>query len=322
MGSRFLLKKESNVPQVRWVTITEDEAQQRLDNFLIRTLKGVPKSRIYRIVRKGEVRINKGRCKPQQRLQPGDVVRIPPVRVAEAAEIDLPIMALKRLEQQVIYEDDDLLLLNKPSGLAVHGGSGLKGGVIEVIRHLRPDQPFIELVHRLDRDTSGCLLLAKSRSALRQLHQQFRQDDQVEKRYQALLIGHWERKKQRVEVALRKNTLKGGERIVIVAKEGKPALTIFRRLRRFSDATLVEAELKTGRTHQIRVHAAWMGHPVAGDQRYGDDLANQQLRRRGLKRLFLHAAKLALTHPSSGERMVFEAPLDPRLDNFLASLEP
>jgi len=303
------IDKNEIKPQVKWVDIDEESAGQRLDNFLITRLKGVPKSRIYRIIRKGEVRVNKGRISIKYRLVCGDRVRIPPVRMTEKSESVFVKTALKlSLENDILFEDEFLIALNKPSGFAVHGGTGVDSGVIEALRVLRPDARFLELVHRLDKETSGCLLIAKKRSALRALHELFRGEG-IEKTYLALLVGCWQRKKQWVDVPLLKNVAKSGERMVIVSKTGKQAQTFFRRIQRFQNATLVEASPKTGRTHQIRVHAAHLGHPIVGDGRYGEDKINQQFKQKGYKRLFLHAKKLSFPHPNTGEIMTFEAPL-------------
>ncbi len=305
---------------VQYVEIDENNDQQRVDNFLIATLKGVPKSRIYRMVRKGEVRINKKRCKVLQRLVIGDLVRIPPVRVSikEVTEY-IPDFLKRSLEQNILFEDDYLLVINKPSGFAVHGGSGINAGIIEALRTIRPDARFLELVHRLDRDTSGCLIIAKKRSALRVLHAQFR-DNGVEKTYQALLSGCWQRKKCWVDMPLLKNISKGGERMVVVSKQGKPSETLFRRLQTFKNSTWVEAMPKTGRTHQIRVHAAWLGHAIVGDERYGQSDINQAFKKVGFKRLVLHAGRLVFKHPSSGEKMLVVAPLPDELDKLIKQL--
>lgn len=305
------MKPEQKIthPVVQMIEITEDHADQRLDNFLISKLKGVPKSRIYRIVRKGEVRVNKGRVSIKYRLQPGDTVRIPPVRQAELeVETFLPQNLKRSLEQGILYEDDVLLILNKPSGFAVHGGSGLASAIIEGLRQLRPQAQFLELVHRLDRNTSGCLLIAKKRSALRKLHELFRGEG-IEKSYLAVLAGQWARKKLQVTAPLQKNVGQGGERMVIVSQAGKASDTLFKRIRLLKDATLVEAFPKTGRTHQIRVHAAWLGHPVIGDDRYGDFEVNRSFRQKGHKRLFLHAYQLKFIHPVSGEPLIITAPM-------------
>lgn len=304
-------------PEVKWIEIDEDQAGQRLDNFLFTQLKGVPKTRIYRIVRKGELRVNKGRVNAKYRLQVNDVVRIPPIRVAERDEAVLVQPTLKHsLERQIIYEDEGFIVLNKPSGFAVHGGSGVNSGVIEALRVIRPQQKFLELVHRLDKETSGCLLIAKKRSALKYLHELFRGDG-VEKTYLAMLAGRWERKKQWVDAPLLKNVNQGGERMVVVSKQGKSAQTQFVRLQKFSDMTLVHASPKTGRTHQIRVHAAWLGFPLVGDERYGDADQNKLFRKRGYRRLFLHAEQLRFKHPVSGDLMHFQAPLPDPLQQLI-----
>ncbi|GAB6039437.1 23S rRNA pseudouridine(955/2504/2580) synthase RluC [Endothiovibrio diazotrophicus] len=303
---------------VRFAVIAPEEAGQRIDNYLLRQLKGVPKSRVYRILRKGEVRVNKKRVAPEYRLEEGDSVRIPPVRVAAGKE-GAPLFAAKRIEQSVIYEDKGLLVVDKPAGMAVHGGSGVSHGVIEALRASRPDAPFLELVHRLDRDTSGCLMIAKKRSMLRTLHELLRGDG-VDKRYLALVAGRVKGEVVDAQFSLRKNTLRGGERVVKVAPDGKPAHTRFRVVERYRGATLVEAELFTGRTHQIRVHAATLGHPLAGDPKYGDEAFNRYVAERGLKRLFLHARSLAVKLPE-GEEIIVSTPLPEELEALLQRLE-
>lgn len=305
---------------VQMLEISSDLAGQRLDNFLMARLKGVPRSMVYRIVRKGEVRVNKGRIKPDYRLKTGDIVRVPPVRVSEP-DTSVPAKSLQqRVEDAVLYEDKSILVINKPSGIAVHGGSGINHGVIEALRAQRPDAHFLELVHRLDRDTSGCLLIAKKRSALRDLHEQLR-EHKMRKIYLALLKGNWGTKKQLIDAPLLKNTLKSGERMVKVDKEGKVARSIFQPLVSRSDASLVEVRLETGRTHQIRVHATYSGHPIAGDSKYGDEEFNKQMRNSGLKRLFLHASSLTFTLPGTEQKMTIEAPLDEQLQSILKKLE-
>jgi 23S rRNA pseudouridine955/2504/2580 synthase len=305
-------------PKPFLLEIDGDSAGQRIDNFLFTRLKGVPKSHVYRILRTGEVRVNGGRCQAQRRLEAGDVVRVPPIRIAEREDKPLPQSFLQqRLQSRILHEDDDFLVVNKPAGMAVHGGSGVSYGVIEGLRAIRPQAKFLELVHRLDLDTSGCLLIAKKRSALRYLHELFRADREIKKTYLALLCGAWARKQLLVDAPLKKNILQSGERVVKVARDGKPAQTEFRRLRKFAGATLVEAKLLTGRTHQIRVHATSMGHPIACDERYGDEARNQEFRRLGLKRLFLHAAELAFPHPRDHRPFHIKAPLDPELQAFL-----
>ncbi len=309
--------QDSDKPKVRFVEIFEEDSGQRLDNFLITKLKGVPKTRIYRIIRKGEVRVNKGRIDNKYRLKAGDVVRIPPVRVAERnKDIDLQPTLKSSLENDIIYEDDVMLVLNKPSGFAVHGGSGISSGVIEALRAIRPEARFLELAHRIDKATSGCLLVAKKRSTLKALHDIFR-DNAVKKTYLALLVGQWERKKLLVTAPLLRSTGKGGERTVKVNKLGKFAETNFRRIQKYKDVTLVEASPKTGRTHQIRVHSAWLGHPIVADERYGDEMVNKEFKKRGFKRLFLHAEQLQFIHPVTNEPMHFKAPLPDELEALL-----
>ncbi|WP_461537138.1 23S rRNA pseudouridine(955/2504/2580) synthase RluC [Spongorhabdus nitratireducens] len=304
---------------VRRLTIDADQAGQRLDNYLSSRMKGVPKSRLYRLVRKGEVRVNGKRAKPDTRLENGDLVRIPPVRVRESApEPNVPDKLAQKLEQAILLETPALLVLNKPSGLAVHGGSGINLGVIEALRKIRPDVPGLELVHRLDRDTSGCLVVAKKRSMLRHLHAQFR-DDKVQKTYQALVAGRWPARRQSVAAPLKKNELKSGERVVRVSQDGKASLTNYKVESRFGDITLVQAMPKTGRTHQIRVHCQYAGHPIMGDPKYGDDRSEQQTKDAGLKRLFLHAARLEFALPD-GEEVVVNAPLAPELKTVLKGL--
>lgn len=306
--------------KVQFVTIDPDLEGQRIDNYLRTFLKGVPKSLIYRILRKGEVRVNKKRVKPEYKLQPNDELRIPPVRVSEPTELpSTKLNKVSTLENHILYEDDCLIVLNKPSGTAVHGGSGLSFGVIEALRALRPQQKFLELVHRLDRDTSGCLLIAKKRSALKNLHEQLR-DRKVDKRYQALVDGEWPATRFKVKAPLLKNTLKSGERIVLVNEEGKPSETRYRILESFNQATLVEASPITGRTHQIRVHCLHAGHPIAADNRYGDKDFDQRTQKLGLKRLFLHAYSIAFIHPVTDERVSYKAPLEPILVSVLKRL--
>jgi 23S rRNA pseudouridine955/2504/2580 synthase len=306
---------------VEILNIDPEFAGQRIDNFLMARVKGVPRSHLYRVLRRGEVRVNKGRVKPSYRLQAGDLVRIPPVRQAEPKESGRPPEAtLRGLAGAVLYEDDRLLVVDKPSGLAVHGGSGLSFGLIETLRLQRPDTAM-ELVHRLDRDTSGCLILSKRRSTLRDLHGALR-DNAVDKRYLALLAGTLPRAEILVDAPLLKNTVRSGERVVRVdAAEGKPARTVFRRLRQFGGATLVEVRLLTGRTHQIRVHAAHLGAPVAGDEKYGSDEANRRFRALGLKRLFLHAATLTFRADYMAEPLRVEAPLPETLEAIIRALE-
>jgi 23S rRNA pseudouridine955/2504/2580 synthase len=303
------------------VEVGSEDAGQRIDNFLMRQLKGVPKSYIYRILRKGEVRVNKGRVKAPYKVQPGDWVRIPPVRSVKSDAPPRPSEQLRNtLEQAVVYEDERLLILNKPSGMAVHGGSGLSSGIIEALRAVRPNERHLELVHRLDRETSGCLLISKRRSSLRILHELMR-ENRVDKRYLALLAGRWRKGVQVVDKPLKKNTLQGGERVVRVDAEGKLAETRYKRLQRFRQATLVEVELITGRTHQIRVHSAWLGTPVLGDTKYGEDDANKSMRELGLRRLFLHAHQVSFRWPGEKHDLIVNAPLPQDLTDLLDKLK-
>ncbi|MGC6406464.1 23S rRNA pseudouridine(955/2504/2580) synthase RluC [Bisgaard Taxon 45] len=317
------LKKDQNVinQAVKMLTISEDEAGQRIDNYLLAKLKGVPKSLIYRIVRKGEVRVNKGRIKPEYKLQTNDVVRVPPIRVSEKeqAPISTKLNKVSQLENQILFEDEYLLILNKPSGIAVHGGSGLSFGVIEALRTLRPEARFLELVHRLDRDTSGILLVAKKRSALRNLHEQLREKT-VQKDYLALVRGQWQSHCKVVNAPLLKNELSSGERIVRVSEQGKPSETRFSIEERYNNATLVKASPVTGRTHQIRVHTQYAGHPIALDDKYGDKQFDEQMSQLGLNRLFLHAFSIRFTHPKTGATLQINAPLDQDMKGILTTL--
>ncbi|QGM80060.1 23S rRNA pseudouridine(955/2504/2580) synthase RluC [Otariodibacter oris] len=307
--------------KVQFITISEDESGQRLDNFLLAKLKGVPKSLIYRIVRKGEVRVNKGRVKPEYKLQTEDIVRIPPVRVSEknTPPISTKLNKVSELESQILYEDEVLLVINKPSGIAVHGGSGLSFGVIEALRALRPQARFLELVHRIDRDTSGILLVAKKRSALRNLHEQLREKT-VQKDYLALVRGQWQSHTKAIKAPLLKNELASSERIVRVSEEGKPSETRFTIEERYKTATLIKASPVTGRTHQIRVHTQFAGHPIALDDKYGDREFDANMQTLGLNRLFLHAHSIRFTHPRTEEEMVITAPLDNHLKSVLTKL--
>lgn len=306
---------------VKFVTATSEDAGQRIDNFLMRHCRGVPKSLIYRVIRKGEVRVNKGRVKQTTRLQAGDVVRIPPIKTAEKMEVNIPSGQLERIEQAIIYEDADLMVINKPSGVAVHGGSGVQFGLVEVVRELRPLAKRIELVHRLDRETSGCILLAKKASVLKALHEQIREDKMV-KEYLALLSAHWPDHKHKIDLPLLKNTLKSGERMVVVDPEGKQSVSFFKVEQRFNEVDLVSVRLKTGRTHQIRVHAQFQGCSIVGDDKYGDKQVNKVLAKQGMKRLALHAQFLSFTHPNREEEglIKFEAPLHDDFQQILATL--
>ncbi len=312
---------ESSKPQVRFYTAESEDAGQRIDNFLLKTLKGVPKSMIYRLLRKGEIRVNKKRTKPDYKLVDQDIIRVAPIRLSEQpAPVSTKLNIVANLESQILYEDEILIILNKPSGMAVHGGSGVNFGVIEALRALRPQAKMLELVHRLDRDTSGCLVVAKKRSALRHLHEQLR-SKKVQKFYHALVKGRWSPKLTRVTEALKKNDLKSGERVVIVDNiNGKDSETRFKVIQHYHNATLVRAFPVTGRTHQIRVHCQVKGHPIACDPKYGHQDFDEQMRSIGLKRLFLHAASIEFTHPRSEQRLKIEAPLEPALQKVLKRL--
>ena len=316
---------------VSLITVAEHEAGQRLDNYLIKILKGVPKSHIHRIIRAGEVRLNKKRCKLDSRIQTGDLLRIPPVRTAEKQRSsENRAQAVPAREFDIIYEDDALLVIDKPAGVAVHGGSGVSFGVIEQIRRARPEARYLELVHRLDKDTSGLLMIAKKRSALVKLHEAIR-NDHPKKIYLALGVGKLPNDSFHVKLPLFKYTGAQGEKMVRVSEDGQAAHTVFRVLNRFSDGllhqvglshlTLVQATLKTGRTHQIRVHLQSQQCPIAGDERYGDYQANKRLQKLGLKRMFLHAAELHLDHPLTGEKLILKAPLPQDLAQFVLMLE-
>lgn len=303
---------------VKYTEISPDEAGQRLDNYLFRVLKGVPKSFIYRIIRSGEVRINKKRAKQTTRLESGDLIRIPPVRTSTSTDPIIGQALAKVLNEAVIYEDDKLLVLNKPSGLAVHGGSGLNLGLIEALRKIRCDLKYLELVHRLDKETSGCLLIAKKRSVLKEIQKQLT-DRTVQKIYWALLNGAWSKKKNSISVdaALKKNLLQSGERMVVTSDEGKQSYTHFKLLENFTEACLVEALPKTGRTHQIRVHAAHLGHPIAGDEKYGGMAPFSDVSKRNV-RLYLHARQIQFTLNS--ETYKFQAELDEKFTQILKQL--
>jgi 23S rRNA pseudouridine955/2504/2580 synthase len=302
---------------VTWTEIDDAAHDQRIDNYLLKTLKGVPKSHVYRILRSGQVRVNSRRVDADYRLRQGDRVRIPPVRVAAPGTNRRPPSGPVA---QTLFEDEWLLAIDKPSGLAVHGGSGVSFGAIEALRAARPEARFLELVHRLDRDTSGVLLLAKKRPALVTMHAQLR-EGRVDKRYLVLVAGDWSEARRKVELPLHKFVTRGGERRVVVdQQEGAAAHTVFRLVRRVAGYTLLEAELKTGRTHQIRVHLSHLGFPIAGDDKYGDFEANKALAKTGLKRMFLHAASMRFSHPAGGERVKIEAPMPPELERFLADL--
>ncbi len=312
---------EISYPKVQFVEVQPEEAGQRIDNFLMKKLKGVPKSRIYKMLRKGEVRVNKGRVKAEYKIEAEDSVRIPPVRVSESkTEVPTNLNKVQDLEKAVLYEDERIIVLNKPHGMAVHGGSGMSYGVIEAMRALRPKAPYLELVHRLDRDTSGCLLIAKKRSALRYLHQQL-QKKTMTKRYWALVNGAWPKKLKLVDAPLAKNKVKSGERLVKVTESGKDSKTSFRILEQFEGFSLMSAEPITGRTHQIRVHAQYVGHGLVGDPKYGDDEVNLSLKSAKLSdRLFLHAYSLKFKTQVDAKPIQVEAPLPTELEQLLIHL--
>lgn len=308
---------EGKAIAVRHARIDEEAAGQRIDNYLLRIAKGVPKSHIYRILRSGEVRVNGRRVQQTYRLAEGDEVRIPPIRVAEPTR-SAPAPAGKPLP--VVYEDDALLVIDKPSGKAVHGGSGVSYGVIEQLRAQRSEVRLLELAHRLDRETSGLLIVAKKRSALTALHDMLR-EGRVEKRYLTLVPGRWANPLQHVKAPLYKYLTAEGERRVRVSDEGKPAHSVMRLVKRWGGYSLLEVELKTGRTHQIRVHLAHLGFPLCGDDKYGDFALNKRLEGEGLKRMFLHAARLSFRHPLTGEALAFESPLPDDLQSFIERLD-
>lgn len=302
------------------LAIDEASSGQRIDNFLSKMLKGVPKSHLYRILRSGEVRVNSKRIDATYRLNVGDRVRIPPVRTAatENAPVSKPVAA--RLGKMVIYEDDAMLAIDKPAGIAVHGGSGVSRGVIEQLRLERPQAKFLELVHRLDRETSGVLMIAKKRSALVGLHEMMR-TNQMDKRYIMLVQGVWKEKKRRVMLSLQKHVLPNGDKRVTVEDGGQASETVFYLRENVGDFSLLEAQLITGRTHQLRVQLAHLGFPIAGDDKYGNFALNKALQKQGLKRMFLHSAETIIRHPLSGERLKLVAPLPVELERFLRILD-
>lgn len=315
-------------PKPSYVTVEARGQAQRLDNYLFNLLKGVPKSYVYKIIRKGEVRLDKKRVKVDCRLEEGQILRLPPIRVSELSRLnpDQPVIQHSSAKANILlaailYEDNDLLVINKPAGYAVHGGSGIKLGVIETLRRARPQDDYLELVHRLDRETSGCLLLAKKPSILKALQAQMPHDGEnpMEKTYQALVMGKV-KNQFTVDLPLLKQQLQNNERMVRVDKRGKPSITRYRLLSQYRHASLVAIQLLTGRTHQIRVHSQELGHPVAGDEKYGDKNFNLDLKHLGLKRMFLHAFSLEFTHPKTRKRMYHEAPLDTELKALLERL--
>jgi 23S rRNA pseudouridine955/2504/2580 synthase len=315
-------------PSVKTLTVDEDSAGQRLDNFLMRHLKGVPKTHVYRIIRSGEVRVNKGRASAEQRVEAGDLVRLPPVRVSAQVQAKADAPAPAR-EFPVLMEDEAMMAIDKPAGVAVHGGSGVSFGVIEQLRRARPALANLELVHRLDRETSGVLLVAKKRSALKNLQDQFR-DRETGKTYLALVLGLWPSNKKVIDTPLMKYTIPNGvgegeRRVKVVDKDdpnGMRSITLVRVARTVGPYTLLEVTIKTGRTHQIRVHLASQGHPIAGDDKYGDFEHNKLLHKMGLKRMFLHAWQLKFQHPQSHRPVTLQAPLPPELKNFVDGIQP
>lgn len=314
-GSIFKMKELSKASVTRR-QIGDEAEGQRIDNYLLRVCKGVPKSHVYRILRSGEVRVNSKRVGPEYRLQSGDEVRIPPLQVGSARKPAVPVGR----EYRIVHEDDGLLVVDKPAGMAVHGGSGVSFGVIEQLRSQRPQARFLELAHRLDRETSGLLLIAKKRSALTALHDLFR-EGRIEKRYLALVKGRWREPLRNIKLALHKYLTEAGERRVSVSPDGKAAHSIVRLVARWENFSLLEVELKTGRTHQIRVHLAHLGFPLCGDDKYGDFALNKTLQKQGLGRMFLHAANLALDHPVTGERLGLATTLPEDLTAFLRRLD-
>lgn len=309
-------ESQRSAPQVRILRIDETRAGQRIDNFLLRECKGVPKSHIYKAIRGGQVRVNKGRISSDYRLQDGDMVRIPPLRLPEP---ELP-RHVPAAVFPVVFEDEYLMVIDKPAGVAVHGGSGVSFGVIEQLRAARPQEPFLELAHRLDRDTSGLLIIAKRRAALVGLHDMFR-EIRARKFYWALVQGDWVNDRQHIRFPLLRWLTESGERRVKVDPTGKPAHTIITMQRRFGRFTLVQAELKTGRTHQIRVHLAHSGFPIVGDDKYGDDAIRDQFARQGFKRMFLHSGRLEFNHPVTGQPLALEAALPAACQAVLERLE-
>ena len=320
---KHIIGAPDGAPAARTVQVDEESAGQRLDNFLIRHLKGVPKTHVYRIIRSGEVRVNKGRAAADTRVEAGDQVRLPPVRLSQAAAEKKAAPPPAR-EFPILFEDDHLIALDKPAGVAVHGGSGVSSGVIEQLRQARPQARFLELVHRLDRETSGILLVAKRRSALTRLQDQFR-DRETGKTYLALALGRWPGNRKVIDLPLHKYLQADGERRVKVVERDDPdglrSITLVKVARRLAlqglEASLLEVTIRTGRTHQIRVHLASQGHPIAGDDKYGDFDINRQLLKPGLRRMFLHAWRLQFDHPASGERIALESPLPAELHTLL-----
>ena len=317
-------KGKNQVNKVSFIEVDEEHCGQRLDNFLITHLKGVPKTKIYRIIRKGEVRVNKGRAKQGTRIAQGDMIRIPPLRISTTNEDKFNTKRYEFLQNTTLFEDDALLIINKPSGMAVHAGSGIKVGIIEALRAIRSDLKYLELVHRLDRDTSGCLVLAKKSNALRELNADFSNNSlknaRLEKRYLALVKGRWRYGQRTVTKSLNTEARRHGERTVVVDQTGSYASSIMEPANVSGVASLIQVKLLTGRTHQVRVHAQSENHPVAGDQRYGDPEFNKMMKKKGLTRLLLHSASLQFIHPISKEKIFVEASLPPDLVGVLNEL--
>jgi 23S rRNA pseudouridine955/2504/2580 synthase len=305
------LSKGAPRAKVVWLEVGDESASQRIDNFLLRHLKGVPKSHVYRVLRSGEVRVNSGRVKPEYRLQVGDKIRVPPIRTSPRKPA-----VLRPLQLPILFEDAALIVIDKPSGVAVHGGSGVSFGVIESLRAERPKEKLLELVHRLDRDTSGLLMVAKKRSALVELHRMLREGE-VDKRYLAVVKGAWEGEAREIRASLHKYVTGQGERRVAVREDGQAAVTNVKPLKVRPEFSLLELRLLTGRTHQIRVHLSHAGHPILGDDKYGDFEANKALSKEGVKRLFLHAASLSLRHPLSGAALAFKSPMPGEMKSFM-----
>ena len=307
-----------------FIEVGPEHEGQRVDNYLLGRFKGLPKSRVYQMIRKGELRVNKSRAKPTTRLCSGDLLRLPPLQWSETSKPQVSASLSDVLKASVLFEDDALLVLNKPSGLAVHAGSGVAVGLIEAMRDIRPDLKYLELAHRLDRETSGCLVLAKRGSVLRRLHEAFRRDDarssMLDKRYLCLVLGRWRHGARRVEKPLLTDARRRGERHVVVSSDGVYAASLMRPVDVSDAASLIEVTILTGRTHQVRVHTQSEGHPIAGDTRYGDDAFNQRMRQAGLKRLFLQASRLTFTHPISNQTVSFDAPLPDELRAVLSQL--
>lgn len=313
--------EQTKKTNVQYVLISSEYEGQRIDNFLMARLKGMPKSHIYKLLRKGEVRVNKKRISAFYKLKLGDSVRLPPVYLEEKAKQVPPSQAtINLLKDRILFEDDNLLIINKPSGMSVHAGNTVRVGVVEALRHLYPKLVNLELAHRLDSETSGCLVLAKRKRILREIHSLLR-EGKVTKIYWALTKGKWKRSELRVDLPLQKDYRDGGKHVVEVNEEGKSALTVFRPLQTFSDSSLVEVKLFTGRTHQIRVHAQSQQHPIAGDDRYGDPEFNKAARQRGLKRMFLHARSIDFLLPSLNQRITVVAPLDEELEAAVQAFE-